>query len=103
VKSPLLEPSSQKWFIETGIIGFRNSFSKWEISCRAEKNDAVTVCSTPAYNYGGLTQVNNKVEFELGDDVFFADNSWTFDDKKSDNLKKMIDEMLDHWTKKFNN
>ncbi len=60
----------------------------------AEKNDGVTVCSTPAYNYGGLTQVRNRVEFELGDDVFFADNSWTFDDKKSDNLKKMIDEKL---------
>jgi hypothetical protein len=59
-----------------------------------EKNEGVTVCSTPTYNYSGLTQVNNKVEIEIGDDVFFADNQWTLSDTKSAKLKKMIDEKL---------
>jgi hypothetical protein len=59
-----------------------------------EAQNKTTICSQPIGNISQLSQVSNKVQLELGEDVFFADNQWTFDDKKSAKLKKMIDEKL---------
>jgi hypothetical protein len=60
----------------------------------AESQDVTTICSKPIENISLLGQVENKVHLELGEDVFFADNQWAFDDSKSAKLKKMIDEKL---------
>jgi hypothetical protein len=61
---------------------------------KIETEGGTTICSQPVGNISQLEPVRNKVYLELGDDVFFADNSWTFDDTKSAKLKKMIDEKL---------
>ncbi len=69
-----------------------NEFKKRITEIETQKK--TTICSQPIGNISQLSQVSNKVQLELGEDVFFADNQWTFDDTKSSKLKKMIDEKL---------